>query len=166
MSARWLPVSISDFSLKYEVSSLGQVRNAKTGHILTPMRTGTKRKSSQRSKVRFSTHPRRDFDVAHLVLLAFVGSKPEGAQAMHHDDDSSNNEVSNLSWGSLRENMADMARKGRSNKQKLLPAHVRAIVTRRQAGETGASLSREFGVSQQRVCDVYKGRTSFSAPAK
>lgn len=156
----WKPVPIEPYEHAYEVSDLGRVRNTRTGKVLTPMRTGTNRQSSQRSKVRFSTHPRFDFDVAHLVLCAFVGPRPEGYVAMHFNDDSTDNRICNVTWGTKSDNMVDMARKARGPSQKLGPAQVVEIVRRRSAGERGANLAREFGVSQQRVCDVYKGRTS------
>lgn len=144
----------------YEVSSTGLVRNAKTLRVLKPMRTGTNRKGSQRSKVRFSTKPRVDFDVAHLVLHAFVGPRPHGMVAMHMDDDSTNNAVDNLRWGTQSDNARDCARKSRAARQVVGPEAVAEIARRRVAGERGADLAREFGISQQRVCDIYKGRTA------
>jgi hypothetical protein len=158
----WLPVPVDLYADKYEVSSLGNVRNIRTKHVLTPMRTGAKRQGSQRSKVRFSTNPRHDFDVAHLVLEAFLCARPEGHQAMHLDDDTTNNALDNLRWGTLSENMRDMARKHRGGSQKLTPHQVAEIVSRRHSGERGAALSREFGVSPQRVCDLFKGRTTLA----
>lgn len=144
----------------YEVSSVGEVRNAVTLRVLKPMRTGTRRQGSQRSKVRFSTKPRADFDVAHLVLAAFVGPRPMGFVAMHRDDDSSNNAVSNLLWATSSQNMLDCAVKQRHKCQRLSLAQVAEVVKRRAAGETGVSLAKEYGVSQQRICDVYKGRSA------
>lgn len=160
----WKPVPVPVYARAYEVSDYGRVRNARTGKALRPMRTGTKRPSSQRSKVRFSTTPRADFDVAYLVLCAFVGPKPDGFLAMHRNDDSADNRVGNVLWGTKSDNMVDMARKCRCASQKLGPSQVLEIVQRRSSGERGAKLAREFGVSQQRVCDVYKGRTSLLPP--
>lgn len=150
-SERWVRVHAN-----YEVSDLGRVRNSNTGHILVPMRTGTKRAGSQRSKVRFSTKPRIDADVAHLVLEAFIGPRPEGLIAMHADDDSSNNALSNLSWGTHADNANDMVERGRGGNQKLTLAQRREIGQRRAAGEPGVALAKEYGVSAQRICDVWR----------
>lgn len=59
----------------------------------------------------------RSFDVYpyHLVLLAFVGPKPEGMECLHWDDDSNNNAVENLRWGTRTDNMRDMSRNGIGN---------------------------------------------------
>ena len=49
--------------------------------------------------------------IARLVLLAFVGPPPEGKSlALHYDDDPSNNNLSNLRWGSHRDNAEDFRR--------------------------------------------------------
>ena len=158
MSAvEWRPVN--GYEARYQVSETGHVRNAVTHRVLSPMRTGTRRPGSQRSKVRFSTHPRIDVEVGGIVLTAFVGPRPEGCQVLHGNDDSADNCVANLRWGTLSDNMVDMVTRHRGGSQKLGPAEVLAIASRRTSGETGASLSREFGVSQQRICDIFKGRT-------
>ena len=145
----------------YEVSRTGRVRNAKTLRVLKPMRTGAKKyKSGQRSKVRFSTKPRIDFDVADLVLTTFLEPRPEGMLALHKSPDTTDNSIDNLYWGTQKTNARDMALQGRGSLQKLKPQQVQDIITRRTNGESGVSLAKEYNISQQRVCDLYKGRTS------
>ena len=117
------------------------------------MRTG-------RAKVRLSTRPRIDRDVAHLVAEAFIGPRPSGAVIMHLDDDPYNNAVNNLRWGTQRDNSRDMARKGRGGLQRLGAVEVAEIRSRRQSGESGSALAVEYGVSSQRICDIHKGRTT------
>lgn len=137
----------------YEVSDLGRIRNITSWHVLTPMWNG-------RAKVRLDTKPRADFDVAHLVAEAFIGPRPEGGVVMHLDDDPRNNAVSNLRWGTRQDNARDMASKGRGGFQVLTAETVAEIRTRRAAGERGRVLAAVYGVSEQRVCDIYKGRTT------
>lgn len=147
---------------KYEVSTLGRVRNKKTGRILKPMMTGARRPGGQTAKVRFSTNPRIDYSIADLVLSCFVSVKPVDHVAMHKDDDRTNNKLSNLSWGTHRQNVVDMVRKGRGGNQTLQLSQVQQIIARRNAGESGRQLAAEFGVSEQRICDIFKGRTCLS----
>ena len=142
----------------YEVSDAGQVRHVVRRKVLSPMRTGTKRIGSQRSKVRFSTHPRIDRDVAHLVLEAFVSPRPDGYVAMHRDDDSTNNAATNPRWGTPSDNARDCARKGRSGGQVLSLQDKQDILSYRQQGVRNVVIAKFFGVSQQRTCDVWKGR--------
>lgn len=51
--------------------------------------------------------------VHQLVLEAHVGPRPDGMNALHRDDDSTNNRVSNLYWGTQSQNGHDAVRNGR-----------------------------------------------------
>jgi hypothetical protein len=51
--------------------------------------------------------------VHHLVLLAFIGPRPDGLQGLHFDDDASNNSLGNLRWGTPSANMHDCIRNGK-----------------------------------------------------
>lgn len=146
----------------YEVSDRGRVRNLRTGHVLIPMMTGSRRPSAQRAKVRISKNPRVDLEIGTLVLTMFCGPRPDGAVVMHLDDDPTNNHISNLRWATPTDNARDMARKGRGGNQRLGPEQVADIRRRRAAGERGRALALEYGVSEQRICDVTKGRTTLA----
>lgn len=57
---------------------------------------------------------RRTAKVAHLVLGAFVGPRPDGAVSRHHPDpDPTNNRADNLLWGTQAENIGDKVSLGR-----------------------------------------------------
>jgi hypothetical protein len=56
---------------------------------------------------------RRDFKVHQLVLHAFVGPPAPDQVTRHLDGDPKNNRLSNLCWGTRKENSADTARHGR-----------------------------------------------------
>lgn len=69
-----------------------------------------------------------------LVLEAFVGPCPLGKQCCHWDDIKLNNRLSNLRWGTPKENSKDAQRNGRSgplgedhHSSKLTVAEVREI---------------------------------------
>lgn len=51
--------------------------------------------------------------VAPLVLEAFVGPRPRGTECCHWDGDPTNDALSNLRWGTSKENSADQMRHGR-----------------------------------------------------
>lgn len=53
------------------------------------------------------------FLVHHLVLLAFVGPRPQGMETRHLDGDPKNNHISNLRYGTSSTNKLDMVRHGR-----------------------------------------------------
>jgi len=39
------------------------------------------------------------FTIGHLVLTAFVGTRPDGMMAQHRDGNGENNSLTNLFWG-------------------------------------------------------------------
>ena len=51
-------------------------------------------------------------NVHHLVCTTFHGPRPSGKEAMHKDEDKSNNRSSNLRWGTKSENIQSMWDKG------------------------------------------------------
>ncbi len=56
---------------------------------------------------------RKNFYVHEIVLSAFVGARPgEKHQALHGNDDRSDNRLSNLRWGTVQENADDRERAG------------------------------------------------------
>lgn len=75
----------------------------------------------------------------------------------HLDGDATNNQVENLCYGSRTENILDVYRQGRAWR-KLTLDDIRDIFLRVNKGETGASLAREYGVSQNTVSRIKLGR--------
>lgn len=55
----------------------------------------------------------RRIRLASLVLLAFVGPRPDGMEVLHWDDNPDNNTLENLRYGTRSENMHDRVRNGR-----------------------------------------------------
>lgn len=143
------------FETNYEVSDEGQVRNSRTGNVL-------------KLKHREPTIRRRDYGhlyvniwidgkvrtrfVHRMVLEVFAGVRPDGAHCRHIDGDSTNNRLSNLAWGTPRENGADGGRLGRLS-QKLTREDVEAI--RSSAGSQRA-IARRYGVSHIMVGKIQR----------
>lgn len=116
MDEQWLPVP---GYAHYEVSDQGRVRSidrvvqgrwgplAKKGRILQQSDQG-------RYLVVTLYRDKRPklFLVQWLVLLAFVGPRPEKLEALHYDDDPHNNRLTNLRWGTPGDNAQDCIRNG------------------------------------------------------
>lgn len=135
----------------YEVSDQGQVRNTRTGRILKPMWTGPIGK--QYAAVRLCANGSyTDYKIHVLVCEAFHGNRPLGLWALHRDDDTNNNTAQNLYWGTPEDNA--------ETKAKRMPnaSVANAIRQRRAAGEKGRALAKEYGISEQMVCAIFKGR--------
>lgn len=140
----------------YSVSTYGDVRNDATGVILLHQATGPKRKQYPAVALR-TERGFRMFKVHLLMLETFRGPRPAGLQGMHLDDDVRNTALDNLQWGTPSENMRMTIDRSCSN-QKLHSGRRAEVRQRRAAGESGASIARDLGISQQRVCDIFKGR--------
>jgi hypothetical protein len=89
-----------------------------------------------------------------LVLLAFIGPRPEGMDACHDPDPNpANNRLSNLRWGTRKANVEDARRHGRmlvgekGPNAKLTEDVVRQIRAAYKRGVFGhKSVAKQFGV--------------------
>lgn len=100
-----------------------------------------------------------------LVADAFLGVKPfEGACIRHLDGNPLNNNLSNLKWGTYKENADDSTRHGTTQRgtknpnNKLTEPQVLAI-RRRLKRETATSLAAFFGVSKQSILAIKHGKS-------
>lgn len=111
--------------------------------------------------------------VHRLVLEAFMGSCPVGKQGLHKDDNRKNNKLSNLYWGTPKQNMRDAKRNGKrenaylnhpkcenNHNAKLTKKDVRRIRTLCTSSRIGlkSELAREYGVSQTLITNIVKGK--------
>ncbi len=116
------------------------------------------------STVRLSRHgKKKTFKVATLVLLAFVGPRPDGMEACHFPDKNRrNSSLANLRWGTHADNMADAIVHGTTHKGERSPMTTLAVsdvVEIRQrcaAGEAQAAIARSKGISPASVNDIVR----------
>jgi len=108
------------------------------------------------------------FAVHHLVLTAFVGPRPDGLLALHRDDKKQNNNVENLYWGTVADNMADRGRNTGNYHYKRGMAHYKARITEeivvqiRQLAESGMgrpAIAAKYGITYAMVCQIVTGQT-------
>ncbi len=98
-----------------------------------------------------------------LVLLAFIGPKPEGMQACHRNGIRTDNRPENLYWGTPQHNINDRethgntARGERSGNAKVDDATVRRIRQLRSNGLTFAVIGRLVGLSRSQASRIVSG---------
>jgi NUMOD4 motif/HNH endonuclease len=150
----------------YEVSDLGRVRRLTTRggrpldvprlKKLTPDKEGYLR-------VVLSNGKTRTCKVHRMVLGAFVGPCPPGQETRHKNGRQDDNCLTNLLWGTRREQFEDQVRVGsdtrgeRNGAAKLTNAQALEIRRRLAAGERGINLAREFRVGQPTITRIKKG---------
>lgn len=105
----------------YESSDDGQVRSVdrivpysdgrtahRRGHLLKP-----RPDQDGYLHVALNRHGKaRNFSVHCLVLLTFVGPRPEGCESLHGDHDPGRNHVDNLRWGTHAQNIREAVERG------------------------------------------------------
>jgi hypothetical protein len=147
----------------YRVSNYGYVQSSKRLGIWRTLVPSVKRNGyyqvslCRNGKVYYKS-------IAHLVLEAFIGPRPNGMEALHGSgNDKSNNSAANLRWGTHAENLEDRNRDGRTAKgesggmAKLTAVKVLEI---RKAYETGlmdlASLSVMYGHNVGHIAKIIR----------
>lgn len=115
---QWRPVVGLEGS--YEVSNLGRIRHATTGHIRKPY--GRPKEGYQQVSYRASGAS-RSFYVHRAVLEAFR-PRPDarGLECHHRDFDPTNNRLENLEWVTKAQNLQYTWQAGRQENGKRLRA--------------------------------------------
>lgn len=159
----WKPVV--GYEDLYEVSNQGRVRSRgrvssdgsrRKGRLLNPR--GMKHLFVTLSRNGVKAQPY----VHRLVLEAFSGSAPVGTVGCHRDDDTQNNMLENLYWGTYSENLTDAVRNGKrthpGRRKSLTESEVQIIRERVKMGETQKSIAADFGVHPSSVSLIVNGK--------
>jgi hypothetical protein len=99
--------------------------------------------------------------VHRLIALAFLGPRPfPSAVVRHLDGNPKNNSARNLAYGSASENVLDgYAYRGSIRRgQKLTEQDAAEIKKMLAKGTRSRDLAKEYGVSEQSICDIKHGR--------
>lgn len=104
--------------------------------------------------------------VHSLVLEAFMGPPPEGQQVRHKNGNRGDARLSNLAYGTQKDNEADKLQHGtrRSGEQiahfvRLKAEDVLEIRRKNAAGQSMGSLAREYGVTVGNVHAIVHRRS-------
>lgn len=143
----------------YEVSNLGRIRSWKRSlnpPVEVSLISNDKYKNYYRVPL-YTKTGRRWLAVHRAVLLAFVGQPKRGQICCHNDGNGKNNKLSNLRWGTIRDNEADklrhdmVVRGERVGTSFLKNEQIVDIRKRYQQGEKSLSLSKKFGVHRSTI---------------
>ncbi len=109
---RWLP--LPGYEGIYDVSDQGRVRSWAPwrSQPVPRIRSQYLRPDGHKGLALCNDGVQISAKVHQLVLLAFVGPRPEGMEIRHLDGDPINNVLSNLVYGTHSENMFDRVRHG------------------------------------------------------
>jgi hypothetical protein len=103
--------------------------------------------------------------VHSIVLETFIGARPHGLWARHHDGNKKNNRLDNLSWDTPRTNIHDKFKHGticRGEKfwsAKLKEADIPRAYELFEAGHTHETIGKQLGVSGSTITRLLLGQS-------
>jgi hypothetical protein len=164
----------------YQVSNLGRVRSL-TRKIRKRNMWGTWTTCIHKGKLLCQTPGDKDYpmvslskkghvtnrSVYGLVIKTFRGPCPKGLEVRHLDGDRANSKLSNLKYGTHKENCEDTQRHGRANKgsrngvaklDEKIVAYARRTYKRNHPTRSISAMARKFNVSQSAMHLAVKGK--------
>lgn len=169
--------SIAGFVGLYEVSNLGRVRSIER-IVYRKGKGGTDSWKTIRERILKAspdshgyplvqlqgTMLSRRAKVHHLVAEAFIGPRPSGYDVRHLDGNRANNCVSNLAYGTRRENMDDARQHGtlageNNGYSVLTREHVEEIRALVASGEKQRVVAERFSINQSNVSQIVSRKT-------
>lgn len=104
------------------------------------------------------------FTTHRLIAITFIPNPKNLPNVLHRDGNKKNNSVSNLYWGTQKENTKDRQRHGRhfngekNPSAKLTNEQANKIKKLFDSGLFQREVGKLFGVSRATVSDIWKGR--------
>ena len=147
----------------YEVSDLGNVRNAVTKKVLKGVKN---HKGYLRVSLMLNGKPKHHF-IHKLVALAFIPNPENKAQVNHKKGkEKDNNRVDNLEWATRSENMKhaydtglETVKKGEeTNSAKLTEAEVIEIKKMLASNTPQSTIAAKLGIGKGHVSSIKSGR--------
>lgn len=140
----------------YSVSTLGNVRNDKTGRVLK----NNINPSGYCFVVLSFKGKTKTHTVHKLVALSYITNQENKPQVNHKDGDKTNNSVRNLEWSTAQENIEHAFNNGLSNNylMKLDVKKVTAIKTKLAEGLSCNEVSALFEVPYSTIHGISSGR--------
>lgn len=150
----WRP--IQGYEGFYEISNDGRVRSSRRRGTDGRELSQQTRPGGHKTVALYRGNKHRRFHVHRLVLTHFGGERVPGKDlVLHADDNPENNHISNLRWGSRRENSLDASKNGRN---------VNANKTHCSRGHpfTGVNLRMYAGGRNCWACSIARSRGDMS----
>ena len=178
MQENWLP--IPGYEGFYEASDLGRIRSVdrtispKGGptYLCKGKIISTKFVENEKRVVinLWKENKQKQFRLHKLIMLTFVGPRPEGMDICHYDGNAQNNRLDNLRYDTRSANIQDAIRHGTStrgdnNGRSVLNSKmVMAMRLMRKQGHTVKSISNHFDVKYQTAVSAINGENWVGVP--
>lgn len=147
---RW--ADIPGYEGLYSVSTSGAVYSYRSGKNLRPGRMSS-------GHLSVSLGRRNSRCVHELVLLTFIGPRPQGCECRHINGEPWDNRLNNLEWASRSKNTQDKKWHKGASTYVLTPKDVRHIRRMYAEGAPGPHIASQFGVCDTTIYNVIHRKT-------
>lgn len=134
----------------YEIDSFGGVTSYKSG---SPKRIKASKSNGKYHRLVLTGEDghRQSFNLHRLLAEAFIPNPENCPMVCHYDDDPDNNDLSNLRWGTAKDNAKDKIRNGRAPYRKVYCAETHTLY------QSIKSASKELGIPESSISLVCRG---------
>lgn len=162
---------IPGYEGEYQASTYGRIRSL--DRYIPNYPRGTrfqkgvilKQRPSEKARKRLTVDlPKMKRVLVHkLILMTFVGPRPNGLEICHKDGDESNNRLNNLRYDTKANNQIDIYRYGKKpSGGKLTPRQVLEIRKLFKEDKLQQKvIAKQFSICQQTVSDIVTGKTFY-----
>jgi len=167
VAEEWRPVK--GFEGKYEISTLGRFKSlprlvvrSRGKPFMSKERILPGNVSVNGPGYKTVNINGRNTYVHAIVLETFVGPRPPKHEACHCNGIRTDNRLENLRWDTQSANQRDRAKHGTSNRGEQCASNIlkaSEVLEIYNSKEPGCELARRYGVAQQTICGIRKGRT-------
>ena len=151
----------------YEISSLGRVRSWRLKG--SPCKQAKEPWLLKTTPVALTGYPtvclsakngsQRVHTVHRLMAITFLGKPKRGQVCRHLDDVKTNNILSNIAWGTQRDNVLDAFRNGTRNGDRTKKLSYDQALEALRSAESAVAVAKRFGVSHTAINDIRRGKT-------
>lgn len=162
---------IPGYSMQYATEQ-GEIFSERSGALQRkPMRLHN---GYYRVNLRDDSYPAKTcvVPVHRIILETFVGKRPDGCVCRHLNGNPLDNRLSNICWGTPKENAQDSLRHGTAVclrfgedacASKLSLDDVKTIIEMYRRGHRQKDIADVFSISQHHVSDIINGKTWIAA---
>ena len=153
-----------DYTGKYEVSNLGNVRNMKTGKVLKPIKVVTNTGYTQYNVCLSDTDNKKHTEIiARLVLTTFKANPRNCSDVNHRNEDTSDNSLNNLEWTSHKDNLNYGSRNERIANKNSIPIY---CITNNTVYKSATEAAKQLNLDQATITKCCKNKRSHTGGFK